>query len=75
MLIRSQDKRILINMNNVSSTEMGDNELRIFDNRITSHSSSVDKSISLDMRRAWVQVPPVTCEMACGVFFNYSRMG
>ena len=30
MLIRSQDKRILINMNNVSSTEMGDNELRIF---------------------------------------------
>lgn len=30
MLIRSQDKRILINMNNVSSIEMGDNELRIF---------------------------------------------
>ena len=30
MLIRSQDKRILINMNNVSSIEAGDNELRIF---------------------------------------------
>lgn len=30
MLIRSQDKRILINMNNVSSIEMSDNELRIF---------------------------------------------
>ena len=30
MLIRSQDKRILINMNNVSSLEVGDNELRIF---------------------------------------------
>ena len=30
MLIRSQDKRILINMNSVSSIEMGDNELRIF---------------------------------------------
>ena len=30
MLIRSQDKRILINMNNVSSIEVGDNELRIF---------------------------------------------
>lgn len=30
MLIRSQDKRILINMNNVSSIELGDNELRIF---------------------------------------------
>ena len=29
MLIRSQDKRILINMNNVSSIEVGDNELRI----------------------------------------------
>ena len=30
MLIRSQNKRILINMNNVSSIEAGDNELRIF---------------------------------------------
>lgn len=30
MLIRSQDKCILINMNNVSSIEVGDNELRIF---------------------------------------------
>ena len=30
MLIRSQDKRILINMNNVSSIEVCDNELRIF---------------------------------------------
>ena len=30
MLIRSQDKRILININNVSSIEVGDNELRIF---------------------------------------------
>lgn len=30
MLIRSQGKRILINMNNVSSIEVGDNELRIF---------------------------------------------
>lgn len=30
MLIRSQDKRILINMNNVSSIEAGDDELRIF---------------------------------------------
>lgn len=30
MLIRSQDKRILINMNNVSSIEVGDDELRIF---------------------------------------------
>ena len=30
MLIRSEDKRILINMNNVSSIEVGDNELRIF---------------------------------------------
>ena len=30
MLIRSQNKRILINMNNVSSIEVGDNELRIF---------------------------------------------
>ena len=30
MLSRSQDKRILINMNNVSSIEVGDNELRIF---------------------------------------------
>ena len=30
MLIRSQDKRILINMNNVSSIEVGDNESRIF---------------------------------------------
>ena len=30
MLIRSQDKRILINMNNASSIEVGDNELRIF---------------------------------------------
>lgn len=30
MLIRSQDKRILINMNSVSSIEVGDNELRIF---------------------------------------------
>ena len=30
MLIRSHDKRILINMNNVSSIEVGDNELRIF---------------------------------------------
>ena len=32
MLIRSQDKSILINMNNVSSIEVGDNELRIFAN-------------------------------------------
>ena len=30
MLIRSQDKRILINMKNVLSIEVGDNELRIF---------------------------------------------
>lgn len=30
MLIRSQDKRILINMNNVLSIEMGDDRLRIF---------------------------------------------
>ena len=30
MLIRSQNKRILINMNNVSSIEEGDNKLRIF---------------------------------------------
>ena len=30
MLIRSQDKRILINMNNVSSIEVGDDRLRIF---------------------------------------------
>ena len=30
MLIRSQDKRILINMNNVSSLEVGDDGLRIF---------------------------------------------
>lgn len=30
MLIRSQNKRILINMNNVSSIEAGDDELRIF---------------------------------------------
>lgn len=32
MLIRSQDKRILINMNNVSSIEVGDDRLRIFAN-------------------------------------------
>ena len=30
MLIRSQDKRMLINMNNVSSLEVGDDGLRIF---------------------------------------------
>lgn len=30
MLIRSQNKHILINMNNVSSIGAGDNELRIF---------------------------------------------
>ena len=30
MLIRSQNKRILINMNNLSSLEVSDNELRIF---------------------------------------------
>ena len=30
MLIRSLNKRILINMNNVSSLEVSDNELRIF---------------------------------------------
>lgn len=30
MLIRSQDKHILINMNNVSSIEVGDDGLRIF---------------------------------------------
>lgn len=30
MLIRSQNKHILINMKNVSSIELGDNELRIF---------------------------------------------
>jgi hypothetical protein len=30
MLIRSQDKRISINMNNVSSIEVGDDRLRIF---------------------------------------------
>ena len=30
MLIRSQNKRILINMNNVSSLEVSENELRIF---------------------------------------------
>ena len=30
MLIRSQDKHILINMNNVSSLEVGDDGLRIF---------------------------------------------
>lgn len=30
MLIRSQNKHILINMDNVSSIEAGDNELRIF---------------------------------------------
>ena len=30
MLIRSQNKSILINMNNVSSLEVSDNELRIF---------------------------------------------
>ena len=30
MLFRSQNKRILINMNNVSSLEVSDNELRIF---------------------------------------------
>lgn len=30
MLIRSQDKRILINMNNVSSIEVGDDRLRFF---------------------------------------------
>lgn len=30
MIIRSQNKRILINMNNVSSLEVSDNELRIF---------------------------------------------
>lgn len=30
MLIRSQDKCILINMNNVSSIEVGDDGLRIF---------------------------------------------
>lgn len=30
MLIRSQDKSILINMNNVSSIEVGDDRLRIF---------------------------------------------
>lgn len=30
MLIRSQDKRILINMNNVSSIEVGDDRLRLF---------------------------------------------
>lgn len=32
MLIRSQDKSILINMNNVSSIEVGDDRLRIFAN-------------------------------------------
>lgn len=30
MLIRSQDKHILININNVSSLEVGDDGLRIF---------------------------------------------
>mgnify|MGYP006885592808 CR=1 FL=1 len=30
MLIRSQDKRILINMDNVSSLEVGDDGLRLF---------------------------------------------
>lgn len=30
MLIRSQDKHILINMNDVSSLEVGDDGLRIF---------------------------------------------
>ena len=30
MLIRSQDKSISINMNNVSSIEVGDDRLRIF---------------------------------------------
>ena len=32
MLIRSQDKSILIDMNNVSSIEVGDDRLRIFAN-------------------------------------------
>lgn len=32
MLIRSQDKCILINMNNISSIEVGDDGLRIFAN-------------------------------------------
>lgn len=30
MLIRSQDKHILININNISSLEVGDDGLRIF---------------------------------------------
>lgn len=36
MLIRSQDKHILINMNNVSSLEVGDDGLRIFADDSTS---------------------------------------
>ena len=73
MLIRSQDKRILINMNNVSSIEVGDNELRIFADDgeaiydLGSYSTKAKAMKVLDMiQEAYCEVMAVNGNMWCG---------
>lgn len=72
MLIRSQDKRILINMNNVSSIEVGDNELRIFADDgeaiydLGSYSTKAKAMKVLDMIQEAYEEYKITCTFLTG---------
>lgn len=72
MLIRSQDKRILINMNNVSSIEVGDNELRIFADDgetiydLGSYSTKEKAMKVLDMIQEAYEEYKITCTFLTG---------
>lgn len=72
MLIRSQDKSILINMNNVSSIEVGDDRLRIFANNgdaiydIGEYSTEAKVIKVLDMIQEAYEEYKITCTFLTG---------
>lgn len=72
MLIRSQDKSILINMNNVSSIEVGDDRLRIFANNgdaiydIGEYSAEAKVIKVLDMIQEAYEEYKITCTFLTG---------
>lgn len=72
MLIRSQDKSILINMNNVSSIEVGDDRLRIFANNgdaiydIGEYSTEAKVIKVLDMIQEAYKEYKITCTFLTG---------
>lgn len=72
MLIRSQDKSILVNMNNVSSIEVGDDRLRIFANNgdaiydIGEYSTEAKVIKVLDMIQEAYEEYKITCTFLTG---------